>query len=59
MVEHERHAARMHLMRNAAAIDHTVSLNAVSAAESQMRAAEDVDVLDTVIETQSMLQQTV
>jgi hypothetical protein len=49
----------MHLMRNATAIDHTATLNAVSAAESHVRATEDVDVLDTVIETQSMLQQTV
>eukprot|EP01034_Spumella_vulgaris_P024942 gene24942-31342_t len=59
IVEHERHAARMHLMRNATATDHTVVLNGVSSAESLIRASEDVEVLDTVIETQSMLQQTV
>jgi hypothetical protein len=57
--EYERHAARLHLIRNAAAFDAIAYLNKVSALESKLRAAEDVEVLDTVIETQGLLQQTV
>ncbi len=59
VVEHERHAARMHLMRNSATIGLTVTLNGISIVESKTREEEDVDVLDTVIETQGLLQQTV
>jgi hypothetical protein len=57
--EYERHAARLHLIRNAAAIEAVARLNSVSDAETKLRAAEDVEVLDTVIETQGLLQQTV
>ncbi len=59
VVEHERHAARMHLLRNSIAIESTALLNAVSVDEARLRGVEDVDVLDTVIETQGLLQQTV
>lgn len=58
-MEYERHAARLHLIRNAAAIEAVAHLNAVSDVEAKTRATEDVDVLDTVIETQGLLQQTV
>lgn len=57
--EYERHAIRMHLIRNANSINAIATLNAVSSAESTTRAAEDVEVLDTVIETQKLLQQMV
>ncbi len=57
--EYERHAARLHLIRNAAAFDAIAYLNKVSEVETRVRAAEDVEVLDTVIETQGLLQQTV
>jgi len=59
IAEYERHAARLHLIRNAAAIDSIASLNDVSKVETLDRTAEDVEVLDTVIETQGLLQQTV
>ena len=57
--EYERHAVRMHLIRNAASINAVATLNGVSEAERSVRASEDVEVLDTVIETQNLLQQTV
>lgn len=57
--EYERHAARLQLIRNAAAIEAVAHLNGVAEAEVKMRAAEDVEVLDTVIETQGLLQKTV
>ncbi len=57
--EYERHAVRMHLIRNAASISAVATLNGVSEAERSVRASEDVEVLDTVIETQNLLQQTV
>jgi len=57
--EYERHAARLHLIRNANSINAIATLNGVSEKENKMRASEDVEVLDTVIETQGLLQQTV
>lgn len=59
IMEYERHAARLHLIRNAAAIEAVAHLNAVSEVEAKTRSTEDVEVLDTVIETQGLLQQTV
>lgn len=59
VVEYERRAARMHLMRNEEAVRNNAELKQVSSTESRVRATEDVDVLDTVIETQKLLQQTV
>ena len=57
--EYERHAARLHLIRNKSAFEAIARLNDVSDVETKQRAVEDVDVLDTVIETQGLLQQTV
>jgi hypothetical protein len=59
IMEYERHAARMHLIRNVASFAAIAELNAITATETQVRAVEDVDVLDTVIETQGLLQKTV
>ena len=59
IVNHEAHAARMHLIKNAAAIDRIVALSDISKKETTTREAEDLDVLDTLIETQELLQQTV
>lgn len=59
VIQHERHASRMHLLRNDSAIAAIVNLNEVSKMEASIRQEEDVDVLDTVIETQKLLQDTV
>ena len=59
VVEHEARSARMHQLRNSAAQQQVRTLNAVSEAECTARTAEDVEVLDTVIETQRLLQKTV
>lgn len=59
IMEYERHAVRMALIRNVAAFTAIAGLNEVSVVESKARAEEDVEVLDTVIETQGLLQQTV
>ena len=59
IVNHEAHAARMHLIKNAAAIDRIVALSDISKKETSTREEEDLDVLDTLIETQELLQQTV
>mmetsp|Transcript_34360 Transcript_34360/g.49955 ORF Transcript_34360/g.49955 Transcript_34360/m.49955 type:complete len:374 (-) Transcript_34360:1980-3101(-) len=59
ITNHEVHAARMHLLKNAAAIDRIVSLNDISTKEKATREEEDLDVLDTLIETQELLQQTI
>ena len=59
IVNHEAHAARMHLIKNAAAIDRIVALSDISKKETATREEEDLDVLDTLIETQELLQQTV
>lgn len=56
IIEHERRAARMHLLRNDKAIENTVDLKYISTTESETRQHEDVVVLDTVIETQQILQ---
>lgn len=57
--EYERHAARLHLIRNDSYISSISKLNYISQIETKTRAIEDVDVLDTVIETQELLQKTV
>lgn len=59
VMEYERHAVRMHQLRNANSIEAIANLNQVSSTESKLRCSEDVEVLDTVIETQGLLQQTV
>lgn len=57
--EYERRAARSHLLFNDFCIENTIALQQVSIKESEVRQQEDVLVLDTVIETQKLLQQTV
>lgn len=59
IVNYEAHAARMHLLKNAAAIDRVVTLNEISSTEKTTREQEDLEVLDTLIQTQELLQQTV
>lgn len=55
----ERHASRMHLRRYDFAVSQILELRQLIAAEIEERSAEDVDLLDTVIDTQKLLQQTV
>ena len=57
--EYERHASRLHQIKNAFYIDSIAKLNHISELETRMRTEEDMDVLDTLIETQGLLQQTV
>lgn len=59
IVDHERRAARMHLLRNVQAVSALAGVQGISSLESTVRQEEDVEVLDTVIETQGLLQQTV
>lgn len=59
VVCHERTAARMHLIRNEAAMKNVVDMIGISAEESKVREGEDIIVLDTVIDTQKLLQETV
>jgi hypothetical protein len=57
--EYERRAARSHLALNDTCIENTIQLQEVAKKENEVRQEEDVLVLDTVIETQKLLQQTV
>lgn len=59
VITHERVAARMHLMRNATAMTNVADLTDVALAEGRTRESEDIIVLDTVIDTQHLLQETV
>lgn len=59
IVNYEVHAARLYLLKNSTAIDRIVTLNDISTNEKATREAEDMEVLDTLIETQELLQQTV
>lgn len=56
VIEYERRAARMHALKNEDAIGRTVALQHVAQDEALLRQSEDVEVLDTVIETQRLLQ---
>ncbi len=58
-MEYERRAARSHLAQNDLAIHHAEELESISEEEALNRKDEDVVVLDTVIETQQVLQQMV
>jgi hypothetical protein len=49
----------MYLLRNDKALNEIIELNDISTTEQATRTEEDVDVLDTVIETQQLLQKTV
>ena len=57
--EYERHAARLHQLKNALYINSISKLNHISELETKTRTNEDIEVLDTLIETQTLLQQTV
>lgn len=59
VIEHERRTTRMHLLKNDEAISRTVQLQHIAQEEDQNRQHEDVMVLDTVIETQHLLQEMV
>jgi hypothetical protein len=59
IIEYERRTARSHLLFNDSCIDHIANLQRIAKEEQSMREKEDVLVLDTVIETQKLLQQTV
>ena len=57
--EYERNAARLHQLKNALYINSISKLNHISELETKTRTNEDIEVLDTLIETQTLLQQTV
>ena len=59
VTEHERRAVRMHLRRLANATNDIKEINDVLRQENTTREAEDLDVLDTVIETQGLLQKNI
>jgi hypothetical protein len=59
IVEHERRAARTHNIHEEHATASIVAAKTVAEKESCMRQEEDGDVLDTVIETQKILQKMV
>lgn len=59
VVQHEVRSSRMYLLRNDKALNEIIELNDISTTEQATRTEEDVDVLDTVIETQQLLQKTV
>jgi hypothetical protein len=56
VVEHERRTARTFAIQNETAIQNAVELHNHADIEDMNRQAEDVIVLDTVIETQQLLQ---
>lgn len=57
--EHERRSARVHLIRQVDATKERNMLQTIVDKEQNTRSAEDVIVLDTLIETQKLLQQMV
>lgn len=59
VIEYERRAARNHFTNSDVAVSHSRDLETISKEESYSRKEEDVVVLDTVIETQQILQQMV
>lgn len=59
VIEAERRAARMHLRRLVNATNDIIEINDVVKVTAKTREAEDLDVLDTVIETQQLLQKNV
>lgn len=59
IVYNERRAARMHLRRYDNAVKDVLALDAAIAAVVEKRKVEDVVILDTLIETQGLLQKTV
>lgn len=59
VIENERRAARMHFRRHDQSVADINSIRKVVRKEKKIRAVEDADLLDTVIETQQLLQRTV
>lgn len=59
VVEAERRAARMHTRRWDEAVRAVTEARGVIKEEAEIRTREDVDLLDTVVETQQLLQATV
>ena len=56
VVEHERRAARMHLYRWTRCVDNVVNLKEEIDTESHVRNTEDAILLDTIVDTQQLLQ---
>ena len=56
VVEHERRAARMHLYRWTRCVDNVVNLKEEIDVESHVRNTEDAILLDTIVDTQQLLQ---
>lgn len=59
VIENERRAARVHYRRHDLAVRDIRDIRKVVREERKIRAVEDADLLDTVIETQQLLQHTV
>jgi len=59
VIENERRAARAHYRRHDVAVVDINSIRKVVRKEKKIRGVEDADLLDTVIETQQLLQKTV
>jgi len=59
VVESERRAARTHYRRHDVSVEEIVQIRAVIDKETNLRGKEDADLLDTVIETQGLIQKTV
>lgn len=59
VVEHERRAARMHNRRWDNEVQSVIELRDILIEECKIRAQEDMDVLDTILDTQQRLQVTV
>ncbi len=59
IVEHERKAGRMYDRRWNNSVNDIVHANKILKEEASVREVEDSDLLDTIIETQQLLQDTV
>ena len=59
MIETERRSIRMHLLRWNGGVKNVISVKEVLQSESDLRLVEDSILLDTVIESQQLLQHTV
>lgn len=59
VIETERRGARMHLVRHEVAVRDVVDVKVIVKAETETRTVEDMDLLDCVIDTQTLLQKTV
>lgn len=59
IVQEEARSARQHLIRNEAAFKCIKLLNDTAKEEREKRTSEDIDLLDTIIDTQQLLQKTI